>query len=312
MLTHLKPSTFNLFRKDAKGNNCFHYAVIRPKLSMMKYLAQLISIAAAKAVLSRSSTISTKIHRHFSNGKPEVVNTHLASGWLYKKHSQRSKWMKRWVTLSTQALYYSKHQGNVGAIDYFPLDKKHAIYSRATRYAENSVTLILIKGTVSSVKKRTQVVFRAENEDVLQVWLTQLAKTIPMANLRTVHPCLCSHIDICKSELEDVNAYGETPLHILAKRSSESFDRLDAEKRLNFLAASLWLVENGCSLITQDKSGNTAYSLSVKNGLTELSKTLQCSYKLIYNRNPEILYKPRVLGFTYLSLNLRAYGPIAR
>lgn len=217
-----------------------------------------------------------------TEGEEEEEDKHavLASGWL-RKYSQDSKeamfglgsstWRKRYVTLTpTHLSYYSdnKHSG--------VSDPKFQVNLQACtlRVLEGAEAVFLLDFDVDhqeykevrskSAKLHRTLNFKADNELILQDWLSMLGPRVGYfkPTVTTVPQGLITLRSPRYSYIRDsVDAERNTPIHTLVYgMCNTSIGESRIKEVLLFIA---WLVNNDCNINANNRDGRSALNLAM-------------------------------------------------
>lgn len=169
-------------------------------------------------------------------------------------------------------MFYYKRKGDKEPKGAIPLDG-----SDIRRAPGKDPVFIVTNAALRQKKKhKPDMHFYADNEKELQEWLVPLrALTGVVETFRSDPPVVYMNNELRQKWLSDINADGETPLHVLSRfrNVAEGGGMKIPAARISQLA--MWLLENGCPLNAQNgKYKQTALHVAVRYGNIELAKCL--------------------------------------
>lgn len=214
----------------------------------------------------------------------------LKSGWLRKKRAGLL-WQRRWMVLTEDYLVY--HKGVQAPPQFaYPLDG-----CTVERVASRDFVIEMTAPRMGEKKSRFRAspkksfLLQFDDESSLQQWLLPLRAVAGVeGGLRESPPVKYIHVELRELWVRAVDQDGNTPLHHLAlncatKGLVHSNSPVDGELKkgveiklakgtnkkhqrrgaMDVVRVAAWLIARGCSVVAQNRDGDTALHLAVRN-----------------------------------------------
>lgn len=231
----LQPTQHEILQKDINGNTALHHAAMLPNIEVVKALEKRLvmtisNIAESTTAAADHDNKATEAVGGGADSEDEDGATLLAHLDLgdkikegYLKKVSKGRWgtrqQKRWVELHEEHLVYFKNKGDKVPRGTIPVSgavvKRHPAAS-----SKEGPSFEIFSEEISLKKKKenASLLFVMDNEKELQEWLIPLKVLVGIDNaFRTTSPVTYVNSVLKDAWLTEVNAFGETPLHIAAR-----------------------------------------------------------------------------------------------